>query len=93
MTFQKETRIKKFIITGAALVALAVPATSMASQPANPGGFGTERADNIATFHTDDGYGNWGSYASERAGDNGTINNEWKASYGYLPVESALVTP
>jgi hypothetical protein len=29
----------EFIITGAALVALAVPATSMASQPETPGGF------------------------------------------------------
>ena len=28
-----------------------------------------------------------------RAGDNGTINNDWKALYGYLPVESSLNTP
>jgi hypothetical protein len=86
----------EFIITGAALVALAVPATSMASQPETPGGFDTERASNIATFYSDDGYGNWGTgfdAAASRAGDNDTINNDWKADNGYLPVESSLVTP
>ncbi len=88
--------MKKFIITGAALVALAAPAASMASQPANPGGFGTERASNIQTYFTNDGLGNWGQWsdgAAARAGDNGTINNGWKATHGFLPVESSHVTP
>ena len=64
-----------------------------AGQPVTPGGFGTERASNIQQFHTGDGYGNWGSYASERAGDNGTMNQDWMASHGFLPVESSLTTP
>jgi opacity protein-like surface antigen len=85
--------MKKFIIAGAALVALAAPSVAMASQPATPGGFGTERADNIATYHTGDGYGNWGSYASDRAGTNGDQNQQWMADHGFLPVESSLVTP
>ena len=34
-----------------------------------------------------------GDGAVARGGDNGTINNEWKADNGYLPVESTLSTP
>ena len=36
--------MRKLILTGMAVAMLAVPASSMASQPDNPGGFGTERA-------------------------------------------------
>jgi hypothetical protein len=85
--------MKKYFIVAGALVALAVPSVALASQPVVPGGFGTERAANIEQFHTEDGFGNWGSYASERAGDNGTINQEWMADRGFLPVESSLTTP
>jgi hypothetical protein len=86
---------KYFIVTGA-LVALAVPSAASASQPVFPGGFGTERASNIQTYFTNDGFGNWGQWsdgAAARAGDNGTINNAWKASHDFLPVESSLTTP
>jgi hypothetical protein len=78
-------------------VALAAPAASMASQPDNPGGFGKERASNIQNLHMGlngtPGASSWGDLASDRAGDNGTINNDWKASHGFLPVESSHVTP
>jgi hypothetical protein len=82
--------MKKFIITGAALVALAAPATSMASQPTNPGGFGQERSANIAKYFTNDGYGNWGQFsdgAAARASDN-SLNTEWMQAHDQLPVES-----
>jgi hypothetical protein len=85
--------MRKLIIIAASLAALAVPTAAMASAPNTPGGFGTERASNIQQFHTGDGFGNWGSYASDRAGDNGTINQDWMASHGFLPVESSLTTP
>ena len=85
--------MRKFIILAASVAALAVPTAAMASAPANPGGFGTERASNIQQFHTGDGFGNWGSYASDIAGDNGTTNQAWMADHGYLPVESSLTTP
>jgi hypothetical protein len=88
--------MKKYFIVAGALVALAVPSVASATQPVAPGGFGTERAENIHTFHQGDAAlinGTMGDLASSRAGDNGTINNDWKADYGYLPVESSLTTP
>jgi hypothetical protein len=88
--------MKKFFITAGALVALAVPSAALASQPASPGGFGQERAANIQTYFTNDGYGNWGQWsdgAAARAGTNGTNNQAWMDSHGYLPVESSLTTP
>ncbi|HEY9219777.1 MAG TPA: hypothetical protein VIO94_17140 [Phenylobacterium sp.] len=57
-----------------------------AAQPANPGGFGQDRA---AWIHANSG-AEWGAIAATRAGDNGTINNDYKVSHGDLP---AGVTP
>jgi hypothetical protein len=82
--------MKKFIITGAALVALAAPAASMASQPATPGGFGTERAANIGTVITGE---QWGQETATRHALNSDRNQDWMADNGYLPVESSLMTP
>ena len=83
--------MKKFFITAGALVALAVPTAAMASQPANPGGFGQERAANIGTVISGS---DWGAMAADRAGDNGTINQDWMVNrVDSLPVESSLVTP
>jgi hypothetical protein len=89
----------KFIIVAGALAALAVPPAAMASQPANPGGFGADRAWAITNgagqghqqgWTTDPGASEMGIAASERAGDNGAINNAWKVANGELPVESSL---
>ena len=55
-------------------------------QPANPGGFGQDRA---AWIHANGGAA-WGAIASDRAGDNGSINNAYKVANGDLP---AGVTP
>jgi hypothetical protein len=42
------------------------------------------------------GLGNWGQWtdgAAARAGDNGTMNQDWMADHGFIPVESSLNTP
>jgi len=85
--------MRKIIITGMALAMLAVPAASIASQPANPGGFGQERSSNIKTYFTNDGYGTWGNAvgidgASDRQGDN-SLNTTWMQDHDYLPAESS----
>ena len=88
--------MKKYFIVAGALVALAVPTAAVASAPATPGGFGTERASNIQQWFTNDGLGNWGQWsdgAAARAGDNGTDNQMYMDGKGYLPVESSLTTP
>ncbi|HET7085434.1 MAG TPA: hypothetical protein VFI23_11735 [Rhizomicrobium sp.] len=56
------------------------------TQPANPGGFGQDRA---AWIHANGGEA-WGDIAPTRAGDNGAINNAYKIANGDLP---AGVTP
>ncbi len=56
------------------------------AQPANPGGFGQDRAAWIAA----NGGAAWGAIAPTRAGDNGAINNAYKIANGDLP---AGVTP
>src|SRR3954451_21632747 len=76
--------MRKFIIAGMAVAMLAVPTASMASQPADPGGFGRDRA---AWIHANSG-AEWGAIAGDRAGDNGTINNDYKDQNSDLPVES-----
>jgi hypothetical protein len=82
--------MRKLVIVAASLAALAIPTAAMASAPAHPGGFGTERASNI---HNQGGQ-SWGQEgASVRAGTNGTTNQAWMDTYGYLPVESSLTTP
>jgi opacity protein-like surface antigen len=81
--------MRKLIIIAASLAALAVPTAAMATQPVNPGGFGQDRA---AWIHANSG-AEWGVIAGERAGDNGTINHDYMAANGDLPVESSLTTP
>ena len=81
--------MRKFLIIAGAVAALAAPTAAMASQPATPGGFGTERASNIQDMAP----GAWGQMAAERAGTNGDQNHAWMVKYGYLPVESSLNTP
>ena len=81
--------MRKLIIIAASVAALAVPTAALASQPATPGGFGTERADNISQMTP----GAWGAMASDRAGTNGDQNHAWMDSHDYLPVESSLTTP
>ena len=77
----------------------ALAGTASASQPANPGGFGQERAANLqdirdGVYSTDlPGASYWAHNADgavARGGDNGKINNDWKVANGYLP---AGVTP
>jgi hypothetical protein len=78
-------KYSKFIVVGSAIAALAVPSAAMASQPANPGGFGQARAAYVQAN------GGAGAVASERKGDNSSINNAYKVAIGALPTESSLV--
>jgi opacity protein-like surface antigen len=87
----------KLIVIGAALAALAIPSVASASQPVKPGGFGTDRAYALTTptsvsdghaWSDDPGASEMGIAASERAGDNGAINNAWKIAHDELPTES-----
>lgn len=57
--------------------------SAVAASPANPGCFGTDRAA-YATVNGSLGSeaGGVGYYASQRAGDNGTINQAYKESCG-----------
>lgn len=60
---------------------------ALAEKPANPGGFGQDRA---AYIHSVQGTGTpgaseVGAILSDRAGDNGTINNDYKVGNGDLP--------
>ena len=71
------------------LVALAVVALSgiavgvgSAAQPTNPGCFGKDRAAAIGSALTG---AEWGVIAGDRAGDNGTINQNYKTSCGGDP--------
>jgi hypothetical protein len=86
--------MRKLILAGMAVAMLAVPASSMASQPANPGGFGQERAANMHKYFTNDGLGSWGNPvdgidgASDRKGDN-SLNTDYMRQYdNSLPAES-----
>lgn len=59
---------------------------AVAGQPADPGCFGTDRA----AYATENGslgheFGGVGYYASLRAGDNGTINQDYKTGCGGDP--------
>lgn len=57
--------------------------SAVAASPSNPGCFGTDRAA-YATVNGSLGSeaGGVGYYASQRAGDNGTINQAYKESCG-----------
>jgi hypothetical protein len=72
----------------AALTAVAIPLAGVATAgtPANPGCFGTDRAA-YATVNGSLGNdpGGVGYYASLRAGDNGTINQNYKTGCGGDP--------
>jgi hypothetical protein len=83
---EQEYELKKYIVITGGLVALAVPSAAMAAQPADPGYFGTYRADQITNPANADllggpGHSWWGEMASERAGDNGSINQDWREDY------------
>ena len=82
-------RTKKQLLAGvAALAAVAIPlaGVAVAGPPANPGCFGTDRAA-YANANGSLGHdvGGVGYYASQRAGDNGAINQAYKTGCGGDP--------
>jgi hypothetical protein len=90
--------MNKLVLAIAAVAVTAISAPAFAEQPANPGGFGADRAAVIHDMQAGTGpystgapgASEWGAIASQRAGDNGTINNDYKVTHGDLP---AGVTP
>jgi hypothetical protein len=70
-------------------------AQALAEKPANPGGFGNDRA---AYIHSDlakgsdeaPGASEVGKILSGRAGDNGAINNDYKCSHGDVPSTASI---
>jgi hypothetical protein len=75
------------IVAASALAVVALAAPAAAGQPENPGVFGTIRADNIQSGNIPAGPGGsgMGVLASERAGTNGDLNQEWKIAHGGAP--------
>ena len=74
-----KTKILAVLFGAALAVASIVPV--LAEQPENPGCFGRDRA---AWLHANSGR-EWGAIASDRAGDNGTINQAYKTWCGGDP--------
>jgi len=81
--------MRKLITVATMAAALAVPSLASADKPANPGCFGQDRAaylhDNFQSggpLDTAPGASEWGAIAGQRAGDNGAINQAYKASCG-----------
>jgi opacity protein-like surface antigen len=73
--------MKRIVLVAMMAAALIVPTAAMAAQPADPGGFGQDRA---AWIHANSGAA-WGAIAADRAGDNGFINQDYMVRYGDLP--------
>ena len=67
--------MKKLLILGVVAVTGVFASSAFAAQPANPGCFGQDRA---AWIHAHSG-AEWGAIASDRAGDNSSINADYKA--------------
>jgi hypothetical protein len=78
--FSEDNQMKK-ILMGTAVLLLTVPTILLAGGPDNPGVFGTDRA---AWLDENSGK-EWGAIAPTRAGDNGTINQDYKAEFGGDP--------
>lgn len=78
-----------------ALLAISISAApALAEKPADPGGFGKDRAayihDVAQVDDTAPGASEVGKIMSERAGDNGTINNDYKCANGQVPTTASF---
>ena len=82
--------IATFAVAG---LAAASATTAFAGQPANPGTFGTYRAESIQSNYLDNtvspGASDWGKLAGERGDQNGQINRDWKESHGGAPTQGS----
>ena len=68
--------MKRLLILSVVAVTGAFASSAFAGQPANPGCFGQDRA---AWIHANSG-AEWGAIATVRAGDNSSINADYKAA-------------
>jgi len=85
------------MIGAAALIAV-TSATAFAGQPERPGAFGRDRAQGVQSFQKGGvndtgapGASEWGKIAGERAGTNGQINRDYKATHGGAPTKGAPI--
>jgi hypothetical protein len=82
--------MRNTIILSASLL-LGSLGVAAAGQPDDPGVFGRDRAAGVQSFIDGEwdtgapGASEWGAIARERAGENGTINQEYKDSHGGSP--------
>lgn len=76
---------KMLLISASALALMSVGAA--AGQPADPGGFGRDRAAVIHALQQEGapGASEWGHIAAERAGQNGQINRDYRETHGQTP--------
>ncbi len=72
-----------FACAASAVILISYVGAAFAAQPVHPGCFGTDRA---AWLTTNSG-AEWGAIAPTRAGDNGTINQDYKTLCGGNPVQ------
>ena len=87
---QIKNNTKKYTVGAITTVAITVGMTvpAIAAQPANQGCFGADRAAYANTYGSlGKDPGGVGYYASQRAGDNGTINQAYKTSCGGDPTQ------
>jgi hypothetical protein len=77
---------KLAMFTILAVLGIVGAGAAVAGKPSDPGCFGTDRAA-YATVNGSLGHdvGGVGYYASQRAGDNGTINQDYKTGCGGDP--------
>jgi hypothetical protein len=78
--------MKRLLVLAVVALSGIAAGTGFAAQPANPGCFGSDRAA-YANANGSLGHdvGGVGYYASQRAGDNGAINQAYKTSCGGDP--------
>ena len=78
--------MRRFIALAITTTTLAFIPVASAGQPANPGCFGQDRAAYANAYGSlGSSPGGVGYYASQRAGDNGAINQAYKTSCGGDP--------
>ena len=78
----------RIVAFAAGVALLSTAGTALAEKPLDPGGFGQDRAAYIQGALLDDtapGASEVGGILSDRAGENGTINNEYKCANGQVP--------
>jgi hypothetical protein len=91
MGLARVEELMKLLISTVIAASFALGGVAFAEKPADPGGFGKDRAAYIQTTQGTGapGASEVGKILSDRAGDNGTINNEYKCAKDQVPDSAA----